>query len=167
MRDGTAFTHLSNSNLLCYFYFYFFFSLFSVVLCGWKYFGIFVGVFLLLFFVVSSMMMRLERLKVSFKSKMWLLVTCVTQGRDCLSLSGSLCFALFSSSSLFLNSFHFSGSSNRLSQSYFTCPFFLLFLHFGFHVVSHHSDRYSMCLCNRNDAYTQKRDERKHIYHAT
>jgi hypothetical protein len=35
------------------------------------------------------------RLKVSFKSKMRLLVTCVTQGRDCLSLSGSLCFALF------------------------------------------------------------------------
>lgn len=28
MRDGTAFTHLSNSNLLCYFYFYFFFLFF-------------------------------------------------------------------------------------------------------------------------------------------
>lgn len=161
MRDGTAFTHLSNSNLLCYFYFYFFFSLFSVVLCGWKYFGIFVGVFLLLFFVVSSMMMRLERLKVSFKSKMWLLVTCVTQGRDCLSLSGSLCFALF-----FFppspNSFHLLRVLPiAYSQSYFSYlgPFLLL--------VSHHSDRYSMCLCNRNDAYTQKRDERKHIYHAT
>ena len=25
--------------------------------------------------------------------------------------------------------------------------FFLLFLHFGFHVVSHHSDRYSICVC--------------------
>ena len=115
------------------FLFLFFFSLSFSVVCGWKCFGIFVaGVFLLLFFVVSSMMMRLERLKVSFKSKMWLLVTCVTQGRDCLSLSGSLCFALFSSSSLFLNSFHFSGSSNRLSQSYFTCPFFSSFPSFWF-----------------------------------
>ena len=35
VRDGTAFTHLSNSNLLCYFYFYFFFlSLFRLYVVG-------------------------------------------------------------------------------------------------------------------------------------
>lgn len=84
--------------------------------------------------------MRLET-KGSFKSKMRLLVTCVTQGRDCLSLSGSLCFALFffppSPNSFYL--------LRVLPIASIPNPIFLTWP-FSSCCVSHHSDRYSMCL---------------------
>lgn len=86
VRRNRAHTFEQLENLLLFFF-----------LCGWKYFGISrVFLLLLLFFCRSFYDDEVGgRLKVSFKSKMRLLVTCVTQGRDCLSLSGSLCFALF------------------------------------------------------------------------
>lgn len=81
----------------------------------------------------------------------------MTQGRDYLSLSGSLCFG---SSLQLLRVFAI------LSQSSFLFLFLFFYLRVCVCVVSHHSSRYSICLLlrNRRNWHSTKRPgPRKHI----
>jgi hypothetical protein len=108
------------------------------------------------------MMMRLERLKVSFKSKMWLLVTCVTQGRDCLSLSGSLCFALFLPRLSSLT--HFTSQGLPIAYPNPILPALFFFFSFILVFMLFHTTRIDIvCVCAIETMPTHKSETKENI----
>ena len=138
-------------------------------LCGWKYFGI-SRVFPLLFFFCRSFYDdEVGETKGSFKSKMRLLVTCVTQGRDCLSLSGSLCFALFFPPPFLPNSFHLL----RVFQSPIPNPilpgpsFPCLLFFVLFHTTRIDIVRVCRCATERSRHTHTKAEPKETFHHAT
>jgi len=158
--DGTALTHSSNSKICCYFFFV------CVVGSILEFLEFSRCCF---FFCRSFYDDEVGETKGSFKSKMRLLVTCVTQGRDCLSLSGSLCFALFFPPPFLPNSFHLL----RVFQSPIPNPilpgpsFPCLLFFVLFHTTRIDIVRVCRCATERSRHTHTKAEPKETFHHAT